>query len=477
MPLTPDHLIAPSVSLHVGDFALDGAALLTASRLHLGALAERGISAGARVAVWCDGSLDSAIALVAHCVGGLSSVPLNPAMGGAELKHVIHDAAPVVIVGAPNEAARALAPTMPLGTGPRSPLNPFDDDDHPALVLYTSGTTGAPKGAVLTRRNLATNLDALALAWQWTERDRLVHALPLFHVHGLALGLFGPLRRRASARVLPRFDPDATLDALDGASMLFAVPTMLHRLSEHIETNNVSPAPLVRLRALISGSAPLPQREHARIERLTGRGVIERYGLTETLINTAVRVADGPRPGSVGRPLDGVELRLVDDSRGPIDARDDETMGEVSVRGPNVFAEYLNRPKETASARDADGWFYTGDLATRSDDGAVRIVGRRATDLIKTGGFKVGAGEVEAALLEHPAVREAAVKGVDDDDLGERIEAWVVLRPELPCDPRALIEHVGSHIAWHKRPRAVHTLNALPRNAMGKVMKNALRRP
>ncbi len=181
--------------------------------------------------------------------------------------------------------------------------------------------------------------------------------------------------------------------------------------------------------------------------------MVERYGLTETLINTSVRARDGARPGTVGAALDGVSLRLVDDRRAPLEVDDDATLGEVAVRGPNVFAGYLHRPDATAAARDDAGWFYTGDLAARAPDGAVRIVGRRATDLIKTGGYKVGAGEVEAALLEHPAVREAAVKGVPDEDLGERIEAWVVLRPELPCAPGSLTDHVASLIAWHKRPR------------------------
>ena len=218
-------------------------------------------------------------------------------------------------------------------------------------------------------------------------------------------------------------------------------------------------------------------REHTRLRDRTGRGVVERYGLTETLINTSVRARDGARPGTVGAALDGVEVRLVDDRRATLDASDDATLGEVAVRGPNVFAGYLHRPDATAAARDDDGWFYTGDLATRAPDGAVRIVGRRATDLIKTGGYKVGAGEVEAALLEHPAVREAAVRGVADDDLGERIEAWVVLRPEVPCAPASLSEHVASLIAWHKRPRVVHAVESLPRNAMGKVLKSRLGSP
>lgn len=474
MLLSPEQLRLRGEVLRVGEVSLSAQSLLDRARRHLGALRERGLAPGACVAVWADGSVDAAVALVAHALGGMLSVPLNPGVGAKELAHVLSDAAPAALVGRPPADRDVTVPVMDLGDGPLTPLPDALPDALPALLLYTSGTTGAPKGALLTHANLSANLDALALAWGWTSDDVLAHALPLFHVHGLALGLFGPLRRGGSVRVLPRFEPDALCAALDGASMLFAVPTMYHRIIERVAQRPELAGSLSRSRLLVSGSAPLPLREHARVEALTGRRVVERYGLTETLINTAVRAAEGARPGYVGRALDGVELRLVDDARATLDPPDESVMGEVAVRGPNVFAGYLHRPDATAAARDDAGWFYTGDLATRAPDGCVRIVGRRATDLIKTGGFKVGAGEVEAALLEHPAVREAAVKGVPDDDLGERIEAWVVLRPEVPATAAQLIEHVAGSIAWHKRPRAVHALESLPRNAMGKVIKRAL---
>ena len=201
--------------------------------------------------------------------------------------------------------------------------------------------------------------------------------------------------------------------------------------------------------------------------------MIERYGLTETLINCAVRLDDPPCAGSVGAAIEGIELRLVDDQRRPLDARDDTTLGEIAVRGPHVFAGYLNRPEATAAVKDSDGWFFTGDLACMKPDGQVRIVGRRATDLIKCGGYKVGAGEVEAALLEHPSVREAAVLGAPDADLGERIVAYVVLSE--PTAPQVLQDFVASQLSPHKRPREVHVLAELPRNAMGKVVKSKLR--
>jgi malonyl-CoA/methylmalonyl-CoA synthetase len=255
--------------------------------------------------------------------------------------------------------------------------------------------------------------------------------------------------------------------------MLFAVPTMYHRLAEHCEATPADARRLAKARLLVSGSAGLPVRENDRLFALFGQRVLERYGLTETLMNTAAR-HDGPRtPGTVGPPLPGVTLRLVDDQRRPL-APGPDVLGEVAVKGPNVFAGYLNRPDATAKAMDGEGFFYTGDIAAITAAGEVKIVGRRATDLIKTGGYKVGAGEVEAALLDHPAVREAAVIGVPDEDLGERIVAFVVPAPGTTPRPEELSEHVARLLAPHKRPRVVRLVEALPRNAMGKILKKQL---
>jgi malonyl-CoA/methylmalonyl-CoA synthetase len=354
---------------------------------------------------------------------------------------------------------------------------PVEDagEEDPALIVYTSGTTGPPKGAVLPRRAVASNLDALAEAWDWTAEDRLAHALPVFHVHGLVLGTLGPLRLGGEVWHLGRFEPRAAATALEaGASMLFGVPTMYNRLASAAEEDAKVAAGLRGARLLVSGSAPLPAPVFKRIEGATGQRVLERYGLTETLMNTAVRADGERRPGYVGPAVEGVELRLLDDDGAELDASDDETIGEVAVRGPNLFAGYLNRPDATAEAV-RDGWFHTGDLATRSPDGYWRIVGRRSTDLIKTGGYKVGAGEVETALLEHPAVAEAAVVGEPDDDLGERIVAFVVAEaPSEPPEARELVDHVASQLAPHKRPRDVRFVEELPRNAMGKVVKSRL---
>lgn len=465
--------------LRVGDQTVSTSELAEAAGALVEQLAARGVRPGDRVAVWTQPSIETLIALVAGAHAGFVLVPLDPKLGPLELNHIVKDAAPAVALGADPAAVdgRIAAPTLPLTAALRrstTRVRPRQVDDAPLLVLYTSGTTGLPKGAVLTARNVAFDLDALAKAWGWTRADTVVHALPMFHVHGLVLGLYGSLRVGGALHWFPRFVPREISDALGGGTtVFFAVPTMYHRLSEAAEADPAILPGLRHARLLVSGSAALPQRDQQRLEALTGRRVIERYGLTETLINCAVRIDAPASPGSVGPPLDGVELKLVDDQRNPIDARDDATLGEIAVRGPHVFAGYLNRPDATAAVKDADGWFFTGDLGCVRPDGSVRIVGRRATDLIKCGGYKVGAGEVEAALLEHPAVREAAVLGRPDADLGERIVAFVVT--SAPVQPKALEDFVAAQLSPHKRPREVHLVPELPRNAMGKVVKAKLR--
>ena len=443
-------------------------------------VAER-IGGATRVAVWAEPRTETCVAVVGALLAGVPVVLVNPRSGERELDHILHDSDPDVLLTAP---AAAVAPArareeIDLDAEPRArgPLPAEPPPDAPALVVYTSGTTGAPKGAVLPRRAIASNLDALADAWAWTDADVVAHGLPLFHVHGLVLGIVGPLRRGGCAHHLGRFSPEAAAQALrQDATVLFGVPTMYRRLADAAEEDPSIAEALGRARILVSGSAALPAAEHERIERLTGQRALERYGMTETLMNTAVRADGAPRPGSVGLPLRGVDLRLVDDDGEVIDSSDGETIGEIEVRGPNLFLGYLNRPEATA-ASFRDGWFRTGDLATRDGDGYIRIVGRRATDLIKSGGFKIGAGEIEGALREHPAVDDAAVTGEPDDDLGERVVAWVVLREGANVEPGDLIDHVASLLAPHKRPRVVRYVADLPRNELGKVQKKRLRVP
>ncbi|MER6420645.1 acyl-CoA synthetase [Streptomyces sp. NPDC001137] len=466
------------MALRFGDRSLTYAELAAAT----GALAAR-LTPGGRVAIWATPALETAVAVVAALRAGAAAVPLNPKSGEKELGHILSDSAPSVVLAAPGDELPApvrdleridVDVTGPAGTA----LALLIDDEAPALIVYTSGTTGPPKGAVLPRRAIATTLDALADAWQWTGDDVLVHGLPLFHVHGLVLGILGPLRRGGSVRHLGRFSTEGVARELnEGATMLFGVPTMYHRIAEALSEEPELAKALGRARLLVSGSAALPVHDHERIAAATGRRVVERYGMTETLMNTSVRADGEPRAGTVGVPLPGVELRLVEEDGTEITSYDGETVGEIQVRGPNLFTEYLNRPDATAAALTADGFFRTGDMAVREPDGYVRIVGRKATDLIKSGGYKIGAGEIENALLEHAGVREAAVTGEPDADLGERIVAWVVpVDPQSPPGAEELADHVAGRLAPHKRPRVVHYLESLPRNDMGKIMKRALHR-
>jgi malonyl-CoA/methylmalonyl-CoA synthetase len=433
-----------------------------------------------RVAVWATNTMDTCVAVVGALVAGVPVVPLNPKVGERELAHIITDSAPDLLLAAPDADLPPGLADLPRLSVPHEPrdraLTPADHDpESPAFVVYTSGTTGPPKGVVLPRRAVTSNLDALAEVWEWTGDDVLVHGLPLFHVHGLIIGVVGPLRRGGTLHHLGRFSSQAAATELSGpATMMFGVPTMYHRLAQDCAADPALAEAIGGARLLVSGSAALPATDHERMATATGQRVVERYGMTETLMNCSVRASGDRRPGAVGLPLPGVELRLVDDAGTELDARDGETVGEIEVRGDNLFLGYLNRPDATAAVMH-DGWFRTGDMAVRDADGYVRIVGRRATDLIKSGGYKIGAGEIENALNEHPAIVEAAVTGEPDDDLGERIIAWVVIEDgfERPGE-RELADHVAGLLTPYKRPREVRYLDALPRNALGKVTKATL---
>ncbi|WP_326697348.1 acyl-CoA synthetase [Streptomyces sp. NBC_01754] len=463
-------------AVRFGGHALTYAELAGASA----ALAARIAGAG-RVAVWATPTVRTVVAVVAALRAGVPAVPLNPRTGARELAHILADSTPsLVLAGAGEELPAALDGPARIDVDPAARAQgsfPEPPAESPALVVYTSGTTGPPKGAVLPRRAVAASLDALEDAWEWTAGDVLVHALPLFHVHGLVLGVLGPLRRGGSVRHLGRFSPEGVArELLSGGTMLFGVPTMYHRLAGALdgpEDSGELRKALAGARLLVSGSAALPVHDHERITAATGRRVVERYGMTETLMNTGVRADGAPRAGTVGPPLAGVEVRLVEEDGTVLE--DAGALGEIQVRGPNLFTGYLNRPEATAAAFTGDGFFRTGDMATVDPDGYVRIVGRKATDLIKSGGYKIGAGEIENALLEHPGVREAAVTGEPDPDLGERIVAWVVPSDAgSPPTREELADHVAALLAPHKRPRVVRLLDALPRNDLGKIMKRSL---
>jgi malonyl-CoA/methylmalonyl-CoA synthetase len=460
------------LALHFGDRKLTYGELAGAAAALIPDLARAN-----RVAVWATPTVETVVAVVSALIAGVAVVPLNPKVGERELTHIITDSEPELVLAAESDElpTALVTPRVNVTTfSAGQPLPPEPaDEELPALVVYTSGTTGPPKGVVHARRAIATNLDALAAAWEWTADDTVVHALPLFHVHGLIVGVLGPLRRGGTVRHLGRFVPHEVATAVSDGAMLFAVPTMYHRLVAEVAGSPELAAALGRARLLVSGSAALPTGVHERIAAATGQHVVERYGLTETLMNTAVRATGERRPGTVGLAVDGVAVRLVDETGETVDGWGPDAVGEIEVRGPNLFLGYLNRPDATEAAF-RNGWFRTGDVGCRTEDGQLRIVGRRATDLIKSGGYKIGAGEIENVLAEHPGVKEVAVTGEPDPDLGERIVAWVVPGQPAPS-PDELSDQVARLLAPHKRPRVVRFVDALPRNEMGKILKRELK--
>ena len=446
------------MAVRVGDRALTYAELAGAA----GGVAVR-LLPGSRVAVVADASLEAIVAIIGALAAGCAVVPLNPSAGDRERTHVLDDCRPTTVLAGSDIdlGCRAELPTPPRPSAP-------------ALVVYTSGTTGLPKGAVLSHAAVAACIDGLADTWDWDARDTVVHALPIYHVHGLVLGTLGPLRVGGVSHHVGGFSPSALGAAVEaGGTIVFGVPTMWSRIAAAAEDDPALAARFANARLLVSGSAGLPLSVHHRLHRVLGRRVLERYGMTETLITTAEPLTDPGEPGSVGRAIRGVSLRLVDDDGGVITASDGEVLGGVELRAASMFDGYLDQPEATENAVTPDGWFRTGDIATRRPDGSIRIVGRRSSDLIKSAGYRIGAGEIETILLDHPAVADVAVAGVADDDLGERVVAWVVVRRPVGSDE--LIAHVARSLAPHKRPREVRFVDALPRNALGKVLKRELR--
>jgi malonyl-CoA/methylmalonyl-CoA synthetase len=339
-----------------------------------------------------------------------------------------------------------------------------------AAIIYTSGTTGRSKGAMLTRGNLASNGSALAAAWQFSAGDVLLHALPLFHVHGLFAAISTVLASGASLLLLGGFDAAQTLEHLPAATVLMGVPTFYTRLLQMPGLDRRSTA---HIRLFVSGSAPLPAEVLREFERRTGHVILERYGMTETLMNTS-NPYDGARlPGFVGLPLRGVEVRLYDaDSGAPVGQSG--AVGAIEIRGPNVCAGYWRDPARTQSEFRADGWFRSGDLGRFNRDGYLQIVGR-ARDLVITGGYNVYPKEVEGEIDALPGVLESAVIGVSHPDFGEGVTAVVVARSGATLNEEDIVKGLRPRLARYKIPKRVLVVADLPRNAMGKVQKNLLR--
>ncbi|OBF60968.1 acyl-CoA synthetase [Mycobacterium sp. 852002-53434_SCH5985345] len=444
---------------------IDGAVLSRSDLVGAATSVAERVGGANRVAILATPSAATVLAVTGCLIAGVPFVPVPADVGAAERRHMLTDSGVQAWLGPVPDELEGL-PHIPVRLHARSWHRYAEPSpDATAMIIYTSGTTGLPKGVVLSRRAIAADLDALAQAWQWTADDVLVHGLPLFHVHGLVLGLLGSLR--VGNRFVHTGKPTPAGYAHAGGTLYFGVPTVWSRVvADEAAARALRPA-----RLLVSGSAPLPVPVFEGLARLTGHRPLERYGASESLITLSTRADGERRAGWVGLPLTGVQTRLLDDTGGEV-AHDGETVGKLEVRGPMMFDGYLNRPEATAEAFDADGWYRTGDVAVIDGGGMHRIVGRESVDLIKSGGYRIGAGEIETSLLGHPGVREAAVVGMPDQDLGQRIVAFIVGAEGLNADD--LINHVAQELSVHKRPREVRLVDTLPRNAMGKVLKKQL---
>jgi malonyl-CoA/methylmalonyl-CoA synthetase len=426
-----------------------------------------GLQPGDRLVLCGATSARWVIAYLAALRAGLVVVPLNPAYTRTEVERIVRDAAPAAaaveaaacaswVREATGDGARV--GDLELAFGPRADVRPLDaaGPDDPALLVYTSGTTGQPKGALLTHGNLLASATAVAIAWRWEPADRLLLPLPLFHVHGLGVGVNGSLCAGGSFVLRPRFDAADVAGgcAAGDVSMFFGVPTIYERL---VRSGHVSA--LAPLRLLVSGSAPLPAALAHEVAAAAGQIPLERYGMTETIMLTSNPYAGPRKPGTVGCPLPGVDLRIVGER------------GEVEVRGPNVIHGYWGRPAASAESFSDDGWFRTGDLGSFDDDGYLTLVGR-SKELIITGGYNVYPREVEEVLARHPGVREVAVVGRPSEVWGEEVTAVIVGDRDVPLEE--LRAHAAGELAPYKLPKRVEFVAELPRNAMGKIVRGQL---
>ncbi len=453
------------------------------------ALAEFGVEPGDRVAAQIDKSPDAIVLALACFRAGAALLPLNTAYTIPELEYFLGDAEPALTLCRPSalEATRALGEKLGLAaveslgargdgtfgariaaTREELPVVPRARDDL-AAILYTSGTSGRSKGAMLTHENLASNARALVDLWRFTADDVLIHALPVFHTHGLFVATNVALLAGARMIFQPRFDADAVMAAMPRATSLMGVPTFYTRLLDHPDLTRANTR---HMRLFVSGSAPLLAETHQRWRDRTGHAILERYGMTETNMITSNPYDGERRAGTVGFPLPGVNVRIADPDTGAPVARG--AVGVIEVKGPNVFKGYWRMPEKTASEFRADGHFITGDLGVIDERDYVHIVGR-AKDLIISGGFNVYPKEIEAEIDAIPGVVESAVIGLPHPDFGEGVTAIVVAAKGAALDEAAVARAIEGRLARYKAPKRVIFVDELPRNAMGKVQKAALR--
>ncbi len=489
-----DALVAPlamrgdAVLIRPDGSEMSGDALYRLSARIANVLTEAGVQPGDRVAMQADKSAE-ALALYLACLrAGALFVPLNTAYTTAELDYFLGDAEPRVAVCAP-AAEAALRPVaeakditlLTLGGAAAGTLveraaEASEDfravvrrNDDLAAILYTSGTTGRSKGAMLSHDNLLSNADALVETWRFTAADTLLHALPIFHAHGLFVAVNLLLRVGGQMIFLPRFDVDTVLEQLPRATAMMGVPTFYSRLLGDARFTREAAA---HMRLFISGSAPLLAETHREFEARAGHRILERYGMSETTMNTSNPCDGERRAGTVGFPLPGVEVRVVDAKSGSEVPQGE--IGILEVRGPNVFKGYWRMPEKTAEEIRGDGFFVTGDMARIDADGYITIAGR-AKDLVISGGYNVYPKEVEGEIDGLEGVAESAVVGVPNPDFGEGVVAIVVRESGSAIEAEGILAALRDRLAKFKQPKAVYFMGELPRNAMGKVQKNALR--
>ena len=451
-------------------------------------IVSRGVKPGDRVAAQTEKSVEALVLYLATVRAGAVFLPLNTAYTLNELEYFIGDAEPSLIVCDPSNAdgisklaakSGAKVETLDadgqgsLSDGAAKAASDFAPvvraGDDLAAILYTSGTTGRSKGAMLTHDNLASNSQSLVDYWRFTQDDVLIHALPIYHTHGLFVASNVTLFARASMIFLPKLDPELIIKLMQRATVLMGVPTFYTRL---LQSPNLTKDSTSHMRLFISGSAPLLAETHREWSARTGHAVLERYGMTETNMNTS-NPYDGERvPGAVGFPLPGVSVRVTNPETGEELAR--EEIGMIEVKGPNVFKGYWRMPDKTKAEFRADGFFITGDLGKIDDRGYVHIIGR-GKDLVISGGFNVYPKEVENEIDAIPGVTESAVIGVPHTDFGEGVTAVVVGDKKTPLDEARVLHALDGRLAKFKMPKRVIFVDDLPRNTMGKVQKNVLR--